>query len=75
MPSLPLPLFAKCVLHACFSRFTHFSSMIMGTTHSTEALSDFAPAQPPQLHRISTVDRQQYRSTRFRPTCLLRALD
>jgi hypothetical protein len=46
------------IASVCAHCFTNSSSMIMGTTHSTEALSDFAPAQPPQLRRISTVDRQ-----------------
>ncbi len=40
---------ASCML----SCFTHFSSIIMCTTDITEALSGFAPAQPPQLRRIS----------------------
>jgi hypothetical protein len=38
--------------------FTHFSSITMCTTDITVALSGFAPALPPQLRRISMVERQ-----------------
>jgi hypothetical protein len=44
--------------YVCAHCFTRFSSIITRTTDGTEALSGFAPAQPPQLRRISTVERQ-----------------
>jgi hypothetical protein len=55
MRALPLPLFAKCVLHACLAFALHsFREYYYG--HSFRP----APAQPPQLHRISMVERQQH---------------
>ncbi len=46
------------IASVCAHCFTNSSSMIMCTIDSTEVLSGFAPAQLPQLRRISMVERQ-----------------